>query len=146
MREVIHAPHEFMHHELIHASRVNIHASRVNSCIKSRFTHRKLIHASLDNIHALRVNIHASQINIHASQINIHKSQVKFFMHREKNDFLAKVYISKEKFIPCGIHTSREDVIPRKILCIARRFNSSQKFTYRKKISYLAEFMHREKI
>ena len=31
-------------------------------------------------------------------------------------------------------------------LCIARRFNSSQKFTYRKKISYLAEFIHREKI
>ena len=31
-------------------------------------------------------------------------------------------------------------------LCIARRFKSSQKFTYRKKISYLAEFMHREKI
>ena len=30
--------------------------------------------------------------------------------------------------------------------CIARRFHPSQKFTYRKKISYLSEFMHREKI
>ena len=76
----------FMHRESIHASLVNIHASRVNSCIESRFMHRELIHVSLVNIHALRVNIHASQ--------------VKFFMHREKIQFLAKVYIPQEDFIP----------------------------------------------
>ena len=121
-----------MHRESIHASLVNIHASRVNSCIESRFMHRELIHASLVNIHALRVNIHASQ--------------VKFFMHREKIQFLAKVYISQEDFIPCGIYASLEDFIPRKILCIARRSNPSQNFMHREKIPSLAKLAHRGKI
>ena len=121
-----------MHRESIHASLVNIHVSRVNSCIKSQFTHRELIHASLVNIHALRVNIHASQ--------------VKFFMHREKIQFLAKVYISQEDFIPCRIYVSREDLIPCKILCIARRSHPSQNFIHREKIPSLAKFAHRGKI
>ena len=67
-------------------------------------------------------------------------------MHREKIQFLAKVYISQEYFIRCEIYASREDLIPCKILCIARRSHPSQNFIHREKISSLAKFAHRGKI
>ena len=51
---------------------------------------------------------------MHRGLIFMHR-KLNFFMHREKIQFLAKVYISQEDFIPCGIYASREDFIPRKI-------------------------------
>ena len=63
--------------------------------------------------------------------------------------------------IPCLVETyaSRENIIPRKNLCITRRFHASSKFIHCEKIVYLAEsyasgedsmprwkFMHRERI
>ena len=137
----------FMHRESIHASLVNIHALRVNSCIARRSHTSQKIHVSREDLIPRRK-----------------------FMHREKISYLTEMYASKEDFIPCGInalredihalqkimhrgqfmhresihasrvnihatlinihasrvniHASREDFIPRRNVCIARRFHT----------------------
>ena len=101
---------------------------------------------------------------IHALGVNIHALREDFiprrkFMHREKILYLVEMYASQEDFIPCEIYALRKDIhAPQKIMhresidvslvnsCIARRFHISQKCMHRKKISYLAEFMHCGKI
>ena len=82
-QKIMHCELIFMHRESIHASPVNIHALRVNSCIARRSHTSQKIHASREDLIPRRK-----------------------FMHREKISYLAKMYVSQEDFIPWKVHAS----------------------------------------
>ena len=87
--------------------------------------------------HASRVNIHASRKIMHHESIPMHHESI--FMYRGKSCIGSQYSIAKDHASRVNIQASREDSMPRRNLCIARRFHISQKFMHHEKIPCLVE-------
>ena len=107
----------------INASWVNIHASRVkNPCISENHALRKVMHRELISRHREKSCITED----HASRV--------------KNPCIAENHVSRKIMHRKLISKHRRKIfLPRKKLCITRRFHASLKFTHHEKIPCLVK-------